>query len=278
MRIKLFSIFSLLIVGFFLFLALGSSDSKSDEKSKTIKDCSNQKYAYSSGYSSGRLCKLMGDYSSCESFVEKYNYETGRNILSASDCYCEGFNDGKDGNPEKYNSDSTITNANNNDDYSSSNDDATSESSDSTYKNNINEENYQNNSKNYDVSDNSDIDEEVIPFGLVEEVPVFLGCEGVAKNKRLDCFMEQMSKHIRKNQLYPEKAMEKNVQGRVNVLFDINIDGNVTNVQVKGPKGGELLENEARRVIEILPKFKPGIHNGNPVNVRYSQPITFKLQ
>ena len=122
-----------------------------------------------------------------------------------------------------------------------------------------------------------EIDEEV-PFAVIEDVPVFPGCEGVAKNKRLDCFMEQMAKHIKKNQQYPEKAMEDNIQGRVAVLFVIDKDGSITNVQVRGPKGGELLEKEAKRVIEKLPKFKPGMQRGKPVKVKYSQPITFKLQ
>ena len=122
-----------------------------------------------------------------------------------------------------------------------------------------------------------EIDEEV-PFAVIEDVPVFPGCEGVAKNKRLDCFMEQMAKHIEKNQQYPERAMEDGIQGRVSVLFVIDKDGGISNVQVRGPKGGELLENEAKRVIEKLPKFKPGMQRGKPVKVKYSQPITFKLQ
>ena len=122
-----------------------------------------------------------------------------------------------------------------------------------------------------------EIDEEV-PFAVIEDVPVFPGCEGVAKNKRLDCFMEQMAKHIKKNQQYPERAMEDGIQGRVSVLFVIDKDGGISNVQVRGPKGGELLEKEAKRVIEKLPKFKPGMQRGKPVKVKYSQPITFKLQ
>ena len=122
-----------------------------------------------------------------------------------------------------------------------------------------------------------EIDEEV-PFAVIEDVPVFPGCEGVAKNKRLDCFMEQMAKHIKKNQQYPERAMEDGIQGRVSVLFVIDKDGGISNVQVRGTKGGELLENEAKRVIEKLPKFKPGMQRGKPVKVKYSQPITFKLQ
>ena len=122
-----------------------------------------------------------------------------------------------------------------------------------------------------------EIDEEV-PFAVIEDVPVFPGCEGVAKNKRLECFMEQMAKHIKKNQQYPEKAMDENIQGRVSVLFVIDKDGSITNVQARGPKGGELLEKEALRVISKLPKFKPGMQRGKPVKVKYSQPITFKLQ
>jgi protein TonB len=122
-----------------------------------------------------------------------------------------------------------------------------------------------------------EIDEEV-PFAVIEDVPVFPGCEGVAKNKRLECFMEQMAKHIKRNQQYPERAMEDNIQGRVSVLFVIDKDGNITNVQARGPKGGELLEKEALRVISKLPKFKPGMQRGKPVKVKYSQPITFKLQ
>ena len=122
-----------------------------------------------------------------------------------------------------------------------------------------------------------EIDEEV-PFAVIEDVPVFPGCEGVAQNKRLECFMEQMAKHIKKNQQYPERAMEDNIQGRVAVLFVIDKDGSITNVQAKGPKGGELLEKEALRVISKLPKFKPGMQRGKPVKVKYSQPITFKLQ
>ncbi|WP_445714823.1 energy transducer TonB [Flavobacterium sp.] len=122
-----------------------------------------------------------------------------------------------------------------------------------------------------------EIDEEV-PFAVIEDVPVFPGCEKVEKSKRLDCFMQQMAKHIKKNQQYPERAAEDNIQGRVSVLFVIDKDGSITNVQVRGPKGGELLEKEAKRVIEKLPKFKPGMQRGKPVKVKYSQPITFKLQ
>lgn len=92
-----------------------------------------------------------------------------------------------------------------------------------------------------------ELPDEEIPFAVIEDVPVFPGCKGVAKNKRLECFMEQMAKHIKKNQQYPERAMEDNIQGRVAVLFVIDKDGSITNVQAKGPKGGELLEKESSK-------------------------------
>ena len=136
---------------------------------------------------------------------------------------------------------------------------------------------FKSNTEIVEVREKEEIVED-IPFVLIEDVPVFPGCEKVEKSKRLECFMEQMAKHIKRNQNYPERAMEDNIQGRVAVLFVIDKDGSITNVQVRGPKGGELLEKEAKRVIEKLPKFKPGMQRGKPVKVKYSQPITFKLQ
>ena len=65
-------------------------------------DCANRNGDYKSGYSSGKLVALMGESSSCESYVAKTNTATGRDIMSASECFCSGFNDGKNGEPEKY--------------------------------------------------------------------------------------------------------------------------------------------------------------------------------
>lgn len=101
-------ILSIMVAFLFLVLAIGSSDSDdsddSDEQKETneITDCSKSPDDYHDGYSVGKLCKIMGDRSSCETFVDDYNYKTGRNILYASDCYCEGFNDGQGGATEKY--------------------------------------------------------------------------------------------------------------------------------------------------------------------------------
>ncbi len=113
-----------------------------------------------------------------------------------------------------------------------------------------------------------------VPFAVIEDVPVFPGCEG-AKDKRA-CFNEMMQKHIRKNFRYPEIAQEMGVQGRVNVMFTIQKDGSIGNIRYRGPDKN--LEAEALRIIKKLPKMTPGKQRGRAVRVPFSIPITFKLQ
>lgn len=120
-----------------------------------------------------------------------------------------------------------------------------------------------------------DIPEE-IPFILIENAPIFPGCENekTEKDKRA-CFQSQMLKHIRKNFRYPEIAQEMGLQGRVSVIFTVQKDGSIGDVRLKGPH--ESLEEEAARIISKLPKLQPGKQRGTPVKVPYSIPITFKL-
>lgn len=118
-----------------------------------------------------------------------------------------------------------------------------------------------------------DIPDEV-SFIVIEDVPVFPGCEG-ANDKRA-CFQEMMQKHVRKNFRYPEIAQEMGQQGRVNVVFTIQKDGSIDNVRMRGPH--EVLETEAARIISKLPKMTPGKQRGTAVKVPFAIPITFKLQ
>lgn len=113
-----------------------------------------------------------------------------------------------------------------------------------------------------------------IPFAVIEDVPVFPGCEN-EKDKRA-CFNSMMQKHIAKNFRYPEIAQEMGVQGRVNVMFVIQKDGSIGNVRMRGPDKN--LEEEAARIIGKLPKMTPGKQRGRAVRVPFSIPITFKLQ
>jgi protein TonB len=114
-----------------------------------------------------------------------------------------------------------------------------------------------------------------VPFAIIEDVPVFPGCENVAKDKRKECLQEQIQKHIRKNFNYPEAAMDAGIQGKVFVSFVIGKDGNVTIANLRGPD--KSLEKEAERIMSKLPKMTPGKQRGKPVRMTMSIPITFKL-
>lgn len=120
-----------------------------------------------------------------------------------------------------------------------------------------------------------EVEEDIsVPFAVIEDVPVFPGCENAANKK--DCFQEKMQDHIRKNFRYPEIAQEMGVQGRVSVIFVIQKDGSIGDIRMRGPDKN--LEAEAMRIIQKLPKMTPGKQRGRPVKVPFSIPITFKLQ
>ena len=122
----------------------------------------------------------------------------------------------------------------------------------------------------------SDKQDKVVPFGIIEEVPVYPGCEKVPKSELRKCFQEQIQRHIARNFRYPKEAQKRNIQGRVFVQFMIAKEGCVTAIRTRGPH--PLLESEARRIISLLPRISPGLSDGEKVNVPFSIPIIFKLQ
>lgn len=71
--------------------------------------------------------------------------------------------------------------------------------------------------------------------------------------------------------------MENNIQGRVVVQFVVTKNGSIGEVKVLRSRDKDL-DNEAVRVVKSLPNFIPGKMNGQPVNVWYTLPVTFKLQ
>ncbi|MEZ4968603.1 MAG: TonB family protein [Flavobacteriaceae bacterium] len=113
-----------------------------------------------------------------------------------------------------------------------------------------------------------------VPFAIIEKVPVFPGCEDASDMRT--CFNEKLQQHIAKNFRYPLEAQEKDIQGRVNILFVIQEDGNIGNIKMRGPD--KLLEDEAVRIISLLPQMTPGEHRGEKVRVPFSIPINFRLQ
>jgi len=127
-----------------------------------------------------------------------------------------------------------------------------------------------------DIEVEDDFEDVDVPFAVIEDVPIYPGCERVAKSERRNCFQDKINKHIRKNFRYPEIAQEMGIQGRVYVNFIIAKDGSITNVRMRGPDKN--LEKEAARIISRLPKMTPGKQRGRPVRVPFSIPITFRLQ
>ena len=127
-----------------------------------------------------------------------------------------------------------------------------------------------------EVEIEEEFDDVDVPFAVIEDVPIFPGCEKVAKSERRKCFQEQMNKHIRRNFRYPEIAQEMGIQGRVYVNFIIYKDGSISNIRMRGPDKN--LEKEAQRIISKLPSMIPGKQRGRAVRVPFSIPITFRLQ
>ncbi|MCX7547260.1 energy transducer TonB [Xanthomarina sp. F1114] len=122
-----------------------------------------------------------------------------------------------------------------------------------------------------------EVEEEIsVPFSVVEKVPVFPGCTGTTNEELKDCFSKKMNEHITKNFKYPSTALDLGIFGRVIVLFVVDKDGNITGIRSRGPD--KMLEEEAERIIGLLPKMKPGMQRGNPVTVPYSIPINFQIQ
>jgi protein TonB len=126
-----------------------------------------------------------------------------------------------------------------------------------------------------DVAVGEEEEEIIVPFAVIEKVPVFPGCEGGTEAERKACFQEKVQEHILKNFTYPEIAREMDIQGKVFVIFYIDSKGYVTDIQTRGPD--RLLEEEADRIIASLPKMIPGNQRGKAVKVPYSIPISFKI-
>lgn len=112
----------------------------------------------------------------------------------------------------------------------------------------------------------------------VEQLPQFEACKNVEKSEQKKCFESQIQKHIRKNLTYPVKALENNIQGKINIIFLIDSNGNVKVLNVTGPENATDLIAEGERIFNLLPKCIPAMKNGKAVTVKHSVPLTFKLQ
>ncbi len=128
-----------------------------------------------------------------------------------------------------------------------------------------------------DVEAAEDEEEIIVPFAVIENVPVFPGCENAKNNdERKACFQRMVQEHVRKQFTYPPAALELGITGRVFVQFYINTKGQVESIRTRGPD--KLLEKESHRIIASLPDMLPGKQRGQAVKVPYSIPINFIIQ
>ena len=110
------------------------------------------------------------------------------------------------------------------------------------------------------------VEEEAIPFQLVEEQPSFQGGDA-----------NKFSKWVNQRLEYPEIAKENGVQGHVTLQFTVEKDGTVTKIKVlRGVDPS--LDKEAVRVVSMSPKWSPGKQRDRAVPVSYTFPVIFQLR
>ena len=125
--------------------------------------------------------------------------------------------------------------------------------------------------------DDIDSKDDVFDVNFMEEAPLFPGCKG-NKDERKACFSEQVNKFINKkfnNELAGELGLQPGIQ-RIFTMFKIDKNGNIVDIEARAAH--VRLQEEAIRVIHLLPKMQPGKQQGIPVKVRYSVPIVFKIE
>lgn len=88
---------------------------------------------------------------------------------------------------------------------------------------------------------------------------------------------EEMMKFLNENLKYPEKASKDTIQGKVYVEFIVKSTGAISDVRVSR-SAGKLLDDEALRVVKLMPKWTPGEQDGQKVDVSYMLPIAFIIK
>jgi protein TonB len=124
------------------------------------------------------------------------------------------------------------------------------------------------------------VEEEIadVPFAVIENVPVYPGCENMKGNDaKKKCMSEKVSAFINKK-FNTDLASDLGLEGRQRIMVQFKIDksGKVIDVRARAPH--PRLEREAMSVVQSLPNMTPGMQRGKPVGVLYSLPIIFDIQ
>lgn len=128
-----------------------------------------------------------------------------------------------------------------------------------------------------EITDKPEIIEDV-PFVYVQNAPVFKGCESLSKEENKKCFDKKMQQFMQRNfngDIANQLGLQSGIH-KIQTQFIIDTFGNVVEVKIKAPH--KKLQSEIQRVIQKLPKFTPGKQNNKTVKVRYTLPISFRVE
>jgi protein TonB len=127
-----------------------------------------------------------------------------------------------------------------------------------------------------EVTDYEPIVEDV-PFHIIEDAPIFPGCKGDQEALKA-CFNRKMQQHFGKkfDADLPNKLGLSAGKKRLIMLFKIDKTGDIVDVRVRAPH--PKLEKEAKRIVSLLPRMKPGMQRGKPVGVKYTLPMRIDVE
>jgi periplasmic protein TonB len=131
-----------------------------------------------------------------------------------------------------------------------------------------------------EIEEIEEVEEEIadVPFAVIENVPVYPGCEKAGNNAaKKKCMSDKVMKFVQKK-FNTDLANDLGLEGRqrISVQFKIDRNGNVVNVRARAPH--PRLEQEAIKVVKLLPKMTPGRQRGKAVGVLYALPILFQVE
>lgn len=117
-----------------------------------------------------------------------------------------------------------------------------------------------------------------VSINNVQNRPVFKGCEGLSEEDNRKCFEKKIKKHV---QRYFDAEIAQDLglrSGKYKIFtqFIINKSGVISDVKIRAPH--KRLTKETNKVVSKIPKFIPGKQNNKPVKVKYTLPITFKVE
>lgn len=130
-----------------------------------------------------------------------------------------------------------------------------------------------------DIKEEEAVEEiEDVPFVLIANVPIYPGCENEKNNEARKKCMSGKIEDLVRHEFRTQLGAELGLQGinRIFVVFRIDEKGEVTNIKARGPH--RILEEEAERVVKLLPKMTPGKQRNRPVGVIYTLPIVFDMK